>query len=502
MVKKLVLKSQLIDLLQKKSSDNLLGDIRRKKMAQTIPRHVWTRDWDVLDLDPVTEIQGQSVYRKLERKLPEFIAAQVAFFRTLLVIIECILPNCAGHQKYGVVVEDNIPVVFRRHEQGHQAVYVAYKNIISRPLRVPENGDLILVGLKWRATDQSMLIDVVNAVQGVFDCLIADLRFRMMTKNFCLECLFGHTNGRGLHLERFIKTVLYHIVPWGRMKEKDQYLPLRKYERKMDMKFRRLWWGVKMIRLYCDPVKLREHCMIGSIDGSIFSGYFTDPQSNFLRNLDSITKIDVLMKCNCYGGKPRMCQSYGGLLRRVQTPRGKESEFSIVLAKWFVNGEEYEDPLWNYSVLGAAKPTEYFRKTIAEPLAQNCEHCKVFKSILDTQIPETTWLFMADICESMRKKSIYNLQGITSYQIGGVVFAPAFVLLYNTQNGRFTTLNLIEKNEWRYFDDLCGGLFKTCDPNKVKYNERINLRVFFYRKTEMNPHPCLSRAARMAPENV
>ena len=64
-------------------------------MAQTIPRHVWTRDWDVLDLDPVTEIQGQSVYRKLERKLPEFIAAQVAFFRTLLVIIECILPNCA-----------------------------------------------------------------------------------------------------------------------------------------------------------------------------------------------------------------------------------------------------------------------------------------------------------------------------------------------------------------------------------------------------------------------
>ena len=45
------------------------------------------------------------------------------------------------------------------------------------------------------------------------------------------------------------------------------------------------------------------------------------------------------------------------------------------------------------------------------------------------------------------------------------------------------------------FDDLCGGLFKNCDPDKVRYQDKLNVRVFFYRKTEVNPHACLSRVA-------
>jgi hypothetical protein len=457
-----------------------------------------SKDWDVLELDPVQEIQGHSVMRKMERKLPEFVATQVAFFRTLMVIVECLLPNCAGHQKYGVVVEDNIPAVFRRHEQGHQAVYVAYKSPISRPLRVPENGDMLLAGLKWKATDQSMLIDVASAIQSVFDCLLADLRYRMMTKDFCLECLFGHTNGRGLLLERFIRSVLYHIVPMGRVKDKEQYFPLRKYDEKLDMKFKRIWWGLKMVKVYCDPVNLMEHASLKAIEGCNFEGYFCDPQAGILRNLDSITKINVLMKCNCYGGKVRMGHAYVGHISKIRTTE-KEPKFSIVLAKWNVKGGEYEDPLWNYSLLGNSKLTNYFQKAIAEPLARNCEKCKVFLNIIDTQVPETTWLFMADMTESMRKSSVYSLQCITSFQMGGVVFVPAFVLLYNTKKGHFTTLNLLAPNEWRFFDDLCGGLFKSCNPNKSKYTERINLRVFFYRKSEMNPHPCLSRAAQMAP---
>ena len=474
--------------------------VKREKKETMASRY--PKDWDALELDPILETNGQTVVRKMDRKLPEYSAPLVAFFRALMFIVECALPNCTGHQKYGVVVEENIPVIFRRHDQGQPAIYVPFKNPISRPMKVPEDGENMLMGLKWRATDRSTLNDTWNTVQNIFDCLLADLRFRMMTKDFCLECLFAHTNGRGLLLERFIKTILYHIVPWGRSKEKEQYKLITKYEKKMDMKFKRIWWGSIPVKTYCDAVNLREHHTIERQMALFSEPYPIEPQTGILRNLDSITRMDVIVKCHCYGGKPRVCQSYGGIMRKVKTPKGSNCEFSIVPARWLVNGDEYEDPMWNYSNIGFSKPTEFFQKNIAEPLARNCEKCKGFLNIIDTQIPETTWLYMADLTDSMRKSSVYNLQGITSYQIGGVVFIPAFVLVYNTQKGHFTTLNLIAKNEWRFFDDLCGGLFKPCDPNKVKYSERINLRVFFYRKTETNPHSCLSRAARVGPENV
>ena len=178
------------------------------------------------------ETNGQTVVRKMDRKLPEYSAPLVAFFRALLIIVECALPNCTGHQKFGVVVEENIPVIFQRHDQGQPAIYVPFKNPISKPMKVPEDGENMLAGLKWRATDPSTLNDTWTAVQNIFDCLLADLRFRMMTKDFCLECLFAHTNGRGLLLERFIKTVLYHIFPWGRSKEKEQLSSLSRSTRK------------------------------------------------------------------------------------------------------------------------------------------------------------------------------------------------------------------------------------------------------------------------------
>jgi len=105
---------------------------------------------------------------------------------------------------------------------------------------------------------------------------------------------------------------------------------------------------------------------------------------------------------------------------------------------------------------------------------------------------------MADLAETLKKVSAKSLQNIGSYQTGGVVFYPAFVLVYNTKIGHYTTLSLVKKDEWRFFDDLCGGLFKSCDPDKVRYHDKTNLRVFFYRKTEVNPHACLSRIASNA----
>ncbi len=465
-------------------------------MATKVPKC-----WDVMELDPVTEIQGFNVVRRLDRKLREYKLNQVAFFRVLIMMVECVVPNCMGHRKYGVVVDENIPVVFLRHVPDQPPVYGVYKNQICKPLRVPENGDHMLVGIKWKATHMSMVIDTAKVVASIFDCLIADLRMRMLLREFCLECLFAHSNGKGLLLERFLKTILYHIVPWGRIKDRGQFVPIRSYDAQMSMKFRRLWWGSKAFKVFADYSSLKEHCMMGSpekpiiMSKSLFEGHFVEPQTGILRNLDSITRLNILVRCNCYGAKTRISQAYCGILRKLRTMPGKNSEYIINLARWATEGDEYEDPLWNYSMFGNDVPTDRFKSDLTIPISKHCDVCNAYLHIVDVQIPKTTWLFMADLAEPLRKMSVKGLQGIGHYQVGGINFYPAFVLVYNTKNGHFSTVNLVKKDEWRFFDDTSGGLLKSCDPDKVKYQERQNLRVFFYRKTEINPHACLSRVA-------
>ena len=463
-----------------------------------------SKDWEVMELDPVIEIQGLKVVRKLERKMPEFKVTKVVFFRALVMIVECLVPNCTGHRKYGMVEEENVPVVFLHHYLNQLPIYSMFKSQICKPIRVPATGDQFLVGIKWKATEMSLLVETTKTMPCVFDCLLADLRLRMLMKEFCLECLFAHSNGKGLILEKFLKTILYHIVPWGRLKGKEQYTPIRSYDSRMEMKLRRIWWGSKSWRITANTHDLKEQCSLGSPEKPIrpskdvFEGYMVDPQTGILRNLDSITKLNVLVKCGCYGGKSRICQVYCGLLRKLKTVVGKTPEYNISLAKWTTEGDEYEDPIWNYSLFGDDTPTSRFDLNLSAPISKNCARCNLFLNIVDVQVPNTTWLLMADLAETLKKVSAKSLQNIGSYQTGGVVFYPAFVLVYNTKIGHYTTLSLVKKDEWRFFDDLCGGLFKSCDPDKVRYHDKTNLRVFFYRKTEVNPHACLSRIASNA----
>ena len=465
---------------------------------------IW--DVDLMELDPVIEIEGQKAIRKLEeRRMPEFNVAKVVLFRALMLMVECSVPNCEGHRKYGATMEDNRPVVFRRHYANESPIYSLFKSQVNRPIRVPETGEALLMGIKWKATEMSMLLEASKTLPCVFDCLLADLRLRMMLKEFCLECLFAHSNGKGLLLERFIKTVLYHIVPFGRSKDKGQFVPLRSYDKRMEIKFRRIYWGLKAPKITANSVSLKEHVTLGSPEkpirhskGAMFEGHFADPQTGILRNLDSITLLNVLVKCKCYGGQSMICQVYCGLLKKVLTAPQKSTEYNISLAKWLNDGDEYEDPIWNYSMLGDDTPTGRFNSKVSNPISRFCEKCSSHRNIVTVQVPNTTWLLMADLDESLKKVSVKSFRNMGYYQVGGVAFYPAFVLVYNTTIGSYTTLSLVGKDEWRFFNDLCGGLLRSCDPDKVKYGDKVNLRVFFYRKTEINPHACLSRAATKA----
>jgi len=86
---------------------------------------------------------------------------------------------------------------------------------------------------------------------------------------------------------------------------------------------------------------------------------------------------------------------------------------------------------------------------------------------------------MADLDETLRKVSVKSLQSIGSYQTGGMVFYPAFVLVYNTKRGHFTSLKMND-GFLIIFTGVYGGLFKTRNPNKVKYQDKLNILVFFY----------------------
>lgn len=134
-------------------------------------------------------------------------------------------------------------------------------------------------------------------------------------------------------------------------------MPIRCYDKRMEMKLKRVLVGFKVFsKVSADSKSLKEQCSLGSpeklmqFSKEFFEGYSVDPQAGILRNMDSITRVNVLVRCSCFGGKSRMCQVYCGLLRRLKVASGKAPEYNISLAKWQNDGEEYENPIWNYSV--------------------------------------------------------------------------------------------------------------------------------------------------------
>ena len=461
--------------------------------------NAFPRDWGFMEIDPIEEIENNSVIRNSSRKLPEFLLSQVTFFQSILFMVECFLPLCKGHRKFGIATGLNVPVIFRHHDAGKEPVYVTFRNQACKPLRVPIDGDLLLSGVKWKLNEAS---DPSRVVPSIFDCLVAALRDRMLMKQFCLECLLMHSNGTGLLFERFLKTVLYHVVPYFKSKDKALYSPYKAPGRASDMKLKRISWGTngRWLKHGC----LETHQGFKEI-AAFFVDYYNnpvqqagsliEPNSGILRHLNKISEIDVFTRCGCEGGRTRHKKCFIGLLRKAKR---SNALYSITLAQWVVEGDEYEDPLWNWSLLGSDNPTPLLSRMIVKPLRNDCLTCKHHIDVIDIQTPETTWLFMADLAEPLQKMNFEGLRHIRNYSIGGATFYLAFILMYCKENGHFSSMNFYHEGSdgvWRLFDDARGGLLKDSDPKRVRYPDRVNLRAFYFRVTESNPHRCLQKAA-------
>ena len=457
------------------------------------------RDFSLLELDPFQEIVGIVIRRKKDRRQQEYPASQITFLQTLFVFIDCIIPACRGHQKFGIIESDNIPVIFKCHDFNDEAKYVAYKTPICRPLRVPLTGDFLLNGLKWHMVNAASMATVS---QTLFDCLIASLKLQTLTFEFCLECLFRHCNGAGLGLERFLKTVLYHIVVLGRFVEREGFQSILKYQKGMDFKFRRVHWErrnemFKLCGVVTKKSGIRNETYF-SLPGEITQEYpnipqhgvYGNPSLMFLTNLGSVSVIHVSVQCHCHNKRLIPKLAHIGIIRQ-----SKNCDFiNVALARWVQDGDEYSDPLLNWSLFGPDIPNRaVYTKINVDPLASVCNRCKTQVLVKNVFVPSTTWLFMAEVPISLQKSSVEVFAPVSSFALGDAVFELKFILLYNTTTGSFTSMNYIDQ-QWYFLDDRAGGIMKRCNPDRVKYKERVNLRAFYFRKTETNPHQCLKDA--------
>jgi hypothetical protein len=450
-----------------------------------------------MEMDPTSELSlSQGVVRKKDRKLPVYPMSRVTFFPALFVFVECFLPACRGHQKFGVVVDENVPVMFKFHDFNEEPTYVTFKTVISKPIRVPLTGDVLVNGIKWRF-DPSVII---NTVQCIFDCLLAGLKFKYLAQKICLECLFRHAGGLGNNLERFIRTVLYHIVPFGRHLDRDFFRPIRRYEKGMNLRFRRVYWEdkTKMFK-YCTvttKLGLKDEIFF-NIPGQVHPeykiapayGYYLNPDLLLLRNIDLISCFDATTCCSCNSGKPVPIRAYVHLIRQHK----RSDAISLILAQW--ESENY-DHLWSWSLFGPEGVDKaVYTRNLAEPISGFCKKCSSMKSVQNVTVPPTTWLLMAEIPSYLHKTPVSMFTHISSYIVNDVIFDLAFVVLYNLETGSFTSLHYHE-DQWFYFDDMAGGIMKRCNPEKVRYHCRINLRLFYLRRSETNPHACLKFAAQ------
>lgn len=460
----------------------------------------YPHDWKFLEINPVDDIRDNLIVRKTSRGFAEYLPSQILIFQTISTLIECFLPLCKGHQRFGTTLDGNVPVIFKYHDQNKEPVYVPYSNPICRPLRVPSDGDVILSGIKWKLA----LAGPTKVLPCILDCLIACLKDKMLSTGFCLECLFFHSNGIGLMFERFLKTILFHIAAYSRVNRGSPYEPHDLSRRRHhDMRLKRISWATSILKVDCHDTGFgfREVMNLISImsehaEEPITSvGVNFDPNTSILKHLDTVSRIDVLLRCRCNGGRSYPKRVYTGLLRKS---RRTSTLYSIVMAQWPTKGEEYEDFLWNWSLLNQFKPSASVVKVTAVPIIKECDLCKHRIELLDVQVPDTTWCFMADLAEPLQRENIDGLRYLRNYTLGGVVFNLAFVLMYSKENGHFSSMNFFYEqgtSVWRLFDDSRGGLLQDTSPFKVKYNERINLRAFYFRDTGSNPHRCLQKAA-------
>ena len=148
------------------------------------------------------EIIKQVIKATIKRGRDNFKIQEVTFFQALQSKAKFSKGCAEGHPKFGLITSENRPVIFTAHKNV-EIVYSPTEPPLSElhgPLKIPEEGDILLHGIKWGTVMPERGKGVKNSC--MIDSFLTDIKIMSLDKNVCFECLFFHNKGDGLEFEK------------------------------------------------------------------------------------------------------------------------------------------------------------------------------------------------------------------------------------------------------------------------------------------------------------
>ena len=169
-----------------------------------------------------------------------YLEKALTLFKMLSIAVACGYEGCrTAHCKYGLHVASNQPCIFDVHDQ-EGVWYRPSVTKVSKPLRIPAEGDVLLTGIRWNTRkprdDQKPIINTC-----MIDGFLTDLKLRSLDPKFCFECLFTFTEGGGRDLEQCLRTLISHVIVYARPLAKSRYKRIRSFSFEEDLRIKRIW---------------------------------------------------------------------------------------------------------------------------------------------------------------------------------------------------------------------------------------------------------------------
>jgi hypothetical protein len=174
---------------------------QNRKRRPRRPRRPSPEVVEYIDLEE-KEIIKQVIKATIKRGRDNFKVQEVTFFQALQSKAKCSKGCAEGHPKFGLITSENRPVIFTAHKNV-EIVYSPTEPSLSElhgPLKIPEEGDILLHGIKWGTVMPERGKGVKNSC--MIDSFLTDIKIRSLDKNVCFECLFFIMKEPGLNLKK------------------------------------------------------------------------------------------------------------------------------------------------------------------------------------------------------------------------------------------------------------------------------------------------------------